>query len=176
MRLPAAIPDRFRRLALPRARLAAALAVWLLLSEVGCSRFDLQPGWARKRLRMDDVSIADVQGPGERNVRNILRTNHEQAALEPTSEELAAQFSRLQSADRLYEEGRYVEAEAAYRAAIEVSPDLADAHARLGDLMARQGRWREAEAGYREVLRRQPDDVRARLALGAVLRRRATGR
>jgi len=64
-----------------------------------------------------------------------------------------------------------VEAEAAYRDAIAVSAELAEAHSRLGELLARQGRWREAEIAYREALRRSPDDARSRVALTAVLRR-----
>jgi Flp pilus assembly protein TadD len=52
-----------------------------------------------------------------------------------------------------------------------VSPDLAEAHAWLGELLARQGRWREAERAYREAVRLQPDDARSRVALSAVLRR-----
>ncbi|HET9926945.1 MAG TPA: tetratricopeptide repeat protein, partial [Methylomirabilota bacterium] len=70
-------------------------------------------------------------------------------------------------------QGKAPEAEAAYRAAIAVSPALPQAHARLGESLARQGRWREAETAYREALRLQPDDARSRIALAAVLRRKS---
>ena len=178
MRLHAAIPDRFRRLALSRVTPVAALAGLLLLSESGCSRFDLQPGWARKRLRMEDVSIADVQGPGERNVRNILRTNHETAALQPTSDELAAQFTQLKSADQLYENGRYVEAEAAYKKIADETktktgfrrgwfnrhqfdefdggPVHEDALFMIAQSQFQQGRLSDAEKSYGQLLKQYP--------------------
>ena len=53
-----------------------------------------------------------------------------------------------------------------------MSPDLAEAHARLGLALARQGRWREAEAAYRQAVQCDPGDARSRIALSAVLRRR----
>ena len=75
---------------------------------------DLRPKWALNRLRMDDVSIADVQGPEERRLRTISRDRTRDQQEAPTAD-LASLFAGLKNAEDLYNEGRFAEAEQAYQ-------------------------------------------------------------
>ena len=65
--------------------------------------------------------------------------------------------------------GRFPEAEEAFRAAIKLKPDFADARFDLAHLQHRHGKLEEAEKGFRELLRVMPANVHAKMALGAVL-------
>src|SRR5215467_3195915 len=71
----------------------------------------------------------------------------------------------VQYGHALKESRRYIEAETAYRTALEIE-DLADTHLQLGHLHKITGRRREAEEDYLYALERQPDlaDARAELA------------
>jgi Flp pilus assembly protein TadD len=69
----------------------------------------------------------------------------------------------------LAEQGCAVEAEAAYREAIRINPQNANAHFNLGILLAEQGCAVEAEAAYREAIRINPQDALAHNNLGFLL-------
>ncbi|GAA2168019.1 hypothetical protein GCM10009727_89080 [Actinomadura napierensis] len=66
--------------------------------------------------------------------------------------------------------GRFTEAAAAYRKAIEINPDHAIAHNNLGNALTVLGRFTEAAAAYRKAIEINPDDVFAHNGLGVVLR------
>jgi tetratricopeptide (TPR) repeat protein len=67
------------------------------------------------------------------------------------------------------EEDSPEEAMAAYRRALELDPDLADAHVNLGRLLHERGETAEAERHYRLALAARPDDTTAAYNLGVVL-------
>ncbi|HTG33700.1 MAG TPA: tetratricopeptide repeat protein [Thermoanaerobaculia bacterium] len=67
------------------------------------------------------------------------------------------------------EEDSPEEAMAAYRRALEIEPDLADAHVNLGRLLHERGEIVEAERHYRLALAARPDDTTAAYNLGVVL-------
>jgi Flp pilus assembly protein TadD len=60
-------------------------------------------------------------------------------------------------------------AEAAYRRALQLKPDHADAHNNLASLLEETGRLLEAEAGYRRALELKPDYASAHNNLGVLL-------
>jgi tetratricopeptide (TPR) repeat protein len=64
--------------------------------------------------------------------------------------------------------GRNGDALKCYQQAIELSPQLADAHFNLGNLQFRTGHLADAEASYREAIRLNPSDAEARFRLGGV--------
>lgn len=53
----------------------------------------------------------------------------------------------------LYIQGRYVEAEGAYREFLRLAPESAIAYHNLASALRQQGRLQEAEAAYREARR-----------------------
>lgn len=61
--------------------------------------------------------------------------------------------------------GRYQEAEAAYRHALDIKPGLAMAHYGLGVVLTYPGRREEALSQINEALRIQPDYAPAHLVL-----------
>jgi tetratricopeptide (TPR) repeat protein len=67
------------------------------------------------------------------------------------------------------EEDSFAEAMAAYRRALELDPDFADAHLNLGRLLHEQDETAEAERHYRAALAARPDDPIAAYNLGVVL-------
>jgi tetratricopeptide (TPR) repeat protein len=69
----------------------------------------------------------------------------------------------------LYHQGRYKEAEEAYRQVIRLQPDHATAHNNLGDALNRQKLHNEAEAAYRQAIRLKPDFHEAYSNLGNAL-------
>jgi tetratricopeptide (TPR) repeat protein len=66
-------------------------------------------------------------------------------------------------------QGRPKEAEAAYREAIRLKPDLPEAHYNLGNALSEQRRYKEAESAYRTVIRLKFDYHQAHHNLGGVL-------
>lgn len=88
-------------------------------------------------------------------------------ALEGDAENLAMQ---IQHAHALKESRRLLEAEAAYRRAIALSPDQPEIHLHLGHLLRLQGRPSDAADAYAQAMVRDPDYAPARdelVALGA---------
>ncbi|HKW98595.1 MAG TPA: tetratricopeptide repeat protein [Bryobacteraceae bacterium] len=71
----------------------------------------------------------------------------------------------------LVREGRNAEAIAAFRQAVQLNPDLIEAHFSLGVLLARQGRqsYSEAMQQFLEVLRLNPNDVDAHVNISNLL-------
>jgi Tfp pilus assembly protein PilF len=72
---------------------------------------------------------------------------------------------------RLIAEDDRAGAEAALRLALDLRPDMAEAHVNLAWLLEREARPREAESHYREALRLQPQQMQTYLNLGAMLNR-----
>ncbi len=66
--------------------------------------------------------------------------------------------------------GKLEEAELSTRKAIELNPDLAQAHSNLGVLLNDLGKLQEAELSYRKALELNPDFAMAHYNLGNVLR------
>ncbi|MDB5754989.1 MAG: hypothetical protein JWR56_1417 [Massilia sp.] len=66
-------------------------------------------------------------------------------------------------------DGEVAAAEATFRQALELDPDVAEVHANLGYLLALTGRWRESEQAYRNAIARQPWQLQVHLNLGAML-------
>ena len=64
---------------------------------------------------------------------------------------------------------RLGEAEAGLRQAVTLDPNLAEAHANLGNVLREQGRLDAAEASYRRAIALQADEVGAHIGLGNVL-------
>ena len=71
----------------------------------------------------------------------------------------------------LERQGKDAESEAAYREAIRLRPEHAEAHARLAAVLERLGRTDEALAACREAARLEPGDTRYRHALDALRHR-----
>ena len=69
----------------------------------------------------------------------------------------------------LQAEGRYAEAQAAYKTAIEQRPDHSGALVNIGFLLSKQGHYEEAVARYREVLRLKPRHQKAMRNIAVVL-------
>jgi tetratricopeptide (TPR) repeat protein len=69
----------------------------------------------------------------------------------------------------LLRQGRLAEAIAAFRAAIQIKPDLAVAHTKLGVALHQQGNVDEAITEYRTAIRLDPDAVEAHNNLGNAL-------
>jgi eukaryotic-like serine/threonine-protein kinase len=66
----------------------------------------------------------------------------------------------------LYSQRKPADAEAAFRKAIALKPDLAEAYNNLGNALCRQGKLVEGEAEYRKSIALKPDDAFAYYNLG----------
>jgi Tfp pilus assembly protein PilF len=69
----------------------------------------------------------------------------------------------------LGQQRKLAEAEAAYRQALKLKPDFAQAHSNLGNLLRGQGRLAESMAAYREAIKHKPDLTFAYTNLGGLL-------
>ncbi|HEY2828398.1 MAG TPA: tetratricopeptide repeat protein, partial [Pirellulales bacterium] len=76
-------------------------------------------------------------------------------------------------ANALAGQGKIVEAEAAYREAIRISPSEFHCYVQFGTFLANQGRNVEAEAAFREALRLDPNNKMAQTGLDGVLAKQA---
>ena len=65
------------------------------------------------------------------------------------------------SALRCKDQGKLDEAVAAYRQAIGIKPDFAEAHSNLGNALKDQGKLDEAIAAYRQAIGIKPDYAEA---------------
>ncbi len=65
----------------------------------------------------------------------------------------------LREGNRLFEEGKYVEAEAMYRKSLEADPNKYRAWHNLGNALYYQGRLEEASGVYQEMIRQAPSDA-----------------
>ncbi|MFO1469794.1 MAG: tetratricopeptide repeat protein [Turneriella sp.] len=75
----------------------------------------------------------------------------------------------IEAGKKAFAEKDYATAEAAFRKALEKSPDNADAHFFLGRTLDAQGKKDAAMAEYRRVLEKEPDHARANYYLGRLL-------
>jgi tetratricopeptide (TPR) repeat protein/2-polyprenyl-3-methyl-5-hydroxy-6-metoxy-1,4-benzoquinol methylase len=69
-------------------------------------------------------------------------------------------------------QGRLIEAEAGFRQAIALDPELVEAHIHLGSVLREQGRLDVAEISYRHAIALQADEAGAHVGLGNVLNQR----
>ena len=69
-------------------------------------------------------------------------------------------------------QGHFVEAERAYRKALEINPALADAWNSLGIFLLRTTRNTEAEEALRQAIKHKPNMAMAWMALGEMIKRR----
>lgn len=74
----------------------------------------------------------------------------------------------IQIASILVAKKKPVEAEAAYRRAIQFDPQNESAHFGLGSLLIREKRWSEATAEYEWLLERNPGQAEAQFSLGRI--------
>lgn len=65
--------------------------------------------------------------------------------------------------------GRLRDAEAGFRQAIALNPNLAEAHTHLGNVLREQGKLEDAEISYRRAIALRPDEARAHVGLGNIL-------
>ncbi len=65
--------------------------------------------------------------------------------------------------------GKLETAEKAYREVLKLAPDLAEAHANLGQVLDRCGQPEQAEASYRQAIRLAPANPRPYINLGVLL-------
>ena len=71
--------------------------------------------------------------------------------------------------NRLRDQGKLEEAVAAFRRAIGIKPDFAEAHSSLGIVLAKQGKVEEAVAAFRRAIGIEPDYAEAHSNLGIML-------
>ncbi len=81
----------------------------------------------------------------------------------------AGAAGHAEAGDRLCEEGRYAEAESAYRAAIQASPDFAYVHASLAIPLCAMNRYAEADTTCRVAIQLAPSSPIGHYNLGYVL-------
>ena len=86
-----------------------------------------------------------------------------QSAADVASHETA---SRFQTAQEALQEGRFAEAEDAFRSILEADPDIAEARANLGLALFLQGEYAAAVTELEGVARARPDLAVAHLFLG----------
>ena len=70
---------------------------------------------------------------------------------------------------KLYDQGRYKDAEKELREAIRIKPDHVNAHFNLGLTFIEQEKHADAEKEFREVIRLSPADSEAHFKLGVTL-------
>lgn len=115
---------------------------------------------------------SDVKVPLGETIRiEPFRLGPEAKEAESAAEELQRQFAE---AVRLQNAGKLDEAEAIYKALLEVAPDVPEVHVNLGYVYAARKDWASAEASYLKALELRPGAVDATAALGTVYRE--TGR
>jgi tetratricopeptide (TPR) repeat protein len=89
---------------------------------------------------------------------------------ELTMDSLNTASDYFENGKSLFEQEKWREAEAAFRRAIELKDDWADAHYELGRALDEQEKWREAEAAFRRAIELNGDPF-SYLYLGVVLKR-----
>jgi tetratricopeptide (TPR) repeat protein len=84
-------------------------------------------------------------------------------------QESVSSLVQLERARKAAESGDFATAEKTYRDLVELRPDDADMHARLGDVYAQEHQLSQAKEQYQEALARNPKHVEAHYGLGTVL-------
>lgn len=118
-------------------------------------------------------------------LRETMQLTSDATVAEPvTSADGAGRFEETEALERdiirfqapfllglvLAQQEQFVAAEAAFRDAIAIEADYADAYTNLGLVLVEQGRAEEAETATREAIRLWPDDPSAHNSLGVALR------
>jgi tetratricopeptide (TPR) repeat protein len=134
-------------------------------------RFDEAAAWSREALAADEGFAAAHQCLGTAMLR-IYDQGEDPVALEQAVAHLGRAVSLMGSAEStgevlanlgkaLVATGRTDEAVSACRRAVELRPDLAEAHNNLGTALAATGRLPAAISAYEAALRLQPDLAQA---------------
>jgi len=90
----------------------------------------------------------------------------------PTSDAAALDAARIYNEGVEWQQrGNTTQAEAAYRRALSIHPDFAEAHNNLGNLLKEQGKWKAAEKSYRRALQLLPDNAVLLANIGEALHR-----
>jgi tetratricopeptide (TPR) repeat protein len=133
-----------------------------------------QPESGQFLLNLGDEAPDDAAAP------EIPPTPHERARAATALREVVATPARdTDASERTAEQWFHVAAELeahapdeardAYRHALELDPDLADAHLNLGRLEHEAGELGRAEAHYRDAVRLAPEDPTSHFNLGVLL-------
>jgi len=93
--------------------------------------------------------------------------NIEPGGIKRIKERFIDYYSFYNKAGQLMDEERFVEAEEYFRKSIELKPDYANAHKRLGYLLARLRRLDEAEKEWEAAMKLDPNDHLIYLNLGS---------
>ena len=125
------------------------------------SLFDPPP--ARTSPEPEPVQAATTAPTDEAGPKQDLRGDPGESAL--TSQATAY----ADAGDSLVEQGRYADAEAAYREALALTPQLAHAHAGLGRALQELERYPEAAAAFHMAIEINQEDASAHNDLGWVL-------
>jgi Flp pilus assembly protein TadD len=116
----------------------------------------------QQKISVSEDPILDTFAP-----HTFVESEEQQGADSRTSDAdaiFAYQIGAIESA-----KGNISEAEVAYRRALKLKPDFAEAFNNLGILLVRAKRFFEAEAAYRRALELKPDFLEARNNLGNLL-------
>jgi serine/threonine protein kinase/Tfp pilus assembly protein PilF len=106
--------------------------------------------------------------PGLEHVDEVISLNRKAIEVaQSVGRTYSVAHNNLGGALRL--QGKFREAEAEYRKALHLRPNLPEAAYNLALTLHNQGKLAEAEAAYREALRLQPDFFNTHLNLGCVL-------
>ncbi|MEZ6057158.1 MAG: tetratricopeptide repeat protein [Planctomycetaceae bacterium] len=159
------------------------LGLIVILGATGCQTFGPKFTGLRKD-RGDGASIAGVQGPEERAVRNATQQRIRRDVSELESTQLGKEFAELEAAQRLYDDGRYAQADEAFQRIAEKhgrskwdvrnlgrrkqvsalaefdpegNPIEEDAIFMRGQSLFKQGRFSDAEEQYAFLLKKYPN-------------------
>lgn len=110
------------------------------------------------------VKAAVRSAAGNTEPTRTIRSGHATPSGVPTGA-----VGHAETGDRLCEEGRYPEAEGAYRMAIALAPGFAYAHASLAVPLCSMGRYAEADEACRIAIQLAPSDATGHNNLGYVL-------
>ena len=157
----------------------------------------LQPGYAdaylnigviqAKRGRLDDAAanfgrVLELRPAHREALRNLSLALIRQGKVAEAAARLG-ELRRLNPNDPeawfltgVLQRENHSAGESAYREAIRLRPDYAEAHNNLGILLARQGRLEAAIGHFREAMRIRPDNPEAQRNLDAALSERQVGR
>jgi len=116
-------------------------------------------------METDGQLVLDFRPPCAESVSSLQSVS--QAGDEPETEAAFSWFERGCAADS--DPRTFGEAIAAYRRALELDPDFADAHCNLGTVLYNQGRRPEARACFERALALAPEHLEAHFNLANVL-------
>lgn len=124
---------------------------------------EVRGGWSS----FDEMGEAMIQVIPERP-EDLARLREAQLAYDVTQSGGEARYHYFNGI-YLEMQDEWTQADAAFRRALEIDPDFASAHFKLGELESRQGNRPTAEAHYHRALAIQADLIPAQLALAKLI-------